>query len=162
MFQVSLIPYFKLEQDNILYASVFTENQFCPLELIGIGSTNETIRQTAIRTFAMHTGMYLNPIRFEQLMCSVTLPITEIQNEITDENILMIPRYYISVQLPHKISSIDSKQVIFNWSTYETLMGRNTFPIDNYALWELNYRLSIDKTDILPNQQQTRPKTIKK
>ncbi len=162
MFQVTVIPYFKSNQNEILYATVLSDNQFCPLQLTGNGQSNETILQAGIRIFAELTGMYLNPIRFQQLMCFVSIPITEIQEHIIDENILMIPRYYIAVHLPHKITSIDSQQITFGWVPQKTLNEQFSFQIDKFALWELDTRLKLDKTDILPNQQQTRPKNSKR
>ncbi len=161
MFQVTLIPYFKSVQNEILYAIVRPENQICPLALIGNGTTQETLRHTAIETFAELTGMFLNPIRFQRLMCQVTVPITEIQETISDENILLFPKYYFGVHLPHQIKNNVSKQVAFDWLPYERVLPHYSFIVDKYALWELNNRLLLDKTDILPNQQLTKPKAFK-
>lgn len=153
MFQVSLIPYFISDTKAISYAHIQKETPCLSLELSGIGNKNDSLKETAIRSFAQRTGIYLNPIRFQQLLTQIMLPITEIENTIQNENILMIPRYYFAVHLPRLIHTVSSQEIILTWWSYPTILTKYPFIADQYALWELNERLITNKTDILPNRK---------
>ncbi len=162
MFQVALILYVQNQKNELLYASVRKTNDICLLPLIGAGTSKETLLHTSIQTFAELTGMFLNPIRFKPLMCSVTVPIIEITGNVSDENILMIPKYYMAVHLPRPIENVSSQDVSFHWVNYDTMIEQYDYLIDKYALWELHHRLITNKSDILPNYKQTRPKYFKR
>lgn len=155
MFLINLVPYYQITFGHFLYADIYRKNPLNTIDLIGISKPKETLFKASIRNFSELTGIYLNPICFQPLMTTVTRPRTDIDDFILDDEIIMIPEYYCAVKMPHLTKQIVSKQIIFQWKTYEEITINHSFLIDQYAYWELNYRLTNNKMDILPNRLQT-------
>jgi dATP pyrophosphohydrolase len=146
-FQVLVIPYRQISHRRYEYAVFFRQTlQFGDFwqPIAGGGEDNETSLEAARREANEEGGLsYETP--FIQLDSIATIPAPQAAGMLWGPDLLVVPEYTFGADTGEQEIIISHEHENFCWVDYDSAHAMLLFDSNKNALWELNYRLTIDK-----------------
>ena len=144
-FQILVFPYLKTKSGNIKYCIFKRKDLKTWQGIAGGGENEESPIETAKRETFEEAGISTKN-KFIQLSSIASIPVEAISGFIWGKDTLVIPEYSFGVEVRNKDISLKDEHTKYEWMSFEEGLEKLEWDSNKTALWELNYRLTKNKS----------------
>lgn len=152
-YQVLVIPFIK--EKNKYHYAIFKRKDLNIWQFIaGGGEGKETPIEAAKREAYEEAGIDKKS-RYNRLASIATIPAVNVRGLEWGKEIIMIPEFTFSVELPSRKIKITNVHTQYLWLSFKDAVKKLKYDSNKSALWELDYRLKNGNIDDVKKNDKT-------